>query len=763
MFSSREYRSSLTFFIKPLVWIVILTLFFVGIFLFVYQHWTIDFHRHVDIQHRQNLIQLVSLARSAIDPILQQVHSGILSTEEALKQVRELVRHMTYEDQYGKNYIFMSAYDGNMLVQPFEPDMEMTSQWNLKDDQGFPIIQGLIKAAKEHPEGSFVQYNYHLPGVHENQQKEAYVVGLPELNCYIGTGMYMQKAIQEQKAILNKIKNGSMALSIMVLIPVLALAMIILQRNRLLEKEIQIRHQTEHALRESEERYRSIVETATEGIWSMNEWYLITFVNPQLARMLGYTVDEMIGKPADSFLFPEDISSHTRMMELRQKGTDSRYERRFRHRDGRELWMMVSAKSVMNDNQGFTGSFAMFTDITERKRALEALRESERRMQTLIGNLPGMVYRCLNEPDWPMEFVSAGALDLTGYEPGEITTGGTISYGQIIHPDDRLKVGNAVAECVRTGRPFTVEYRIRCKNDKEKWVWEQGQAVPSKEENRPRLEGFITDITARKQAEKERLEMERRLFHAQKLESLGVLAGGIAHDFNNLLMAIMGNLNMAQMNLPPASPVQESLNDALKAVYRAADLVRQMLAYSGQGQFEIRKVNINELVRGMADLLQTSIAKAIQFDIRLNDRLPLIQADPAQIQQVVMNLAINACEAIGDRSGSIVLTTGVDEFDDIFLNASRLEEKPQPGRFVYLEVTDTGCGMDEQTLRRLFDPFFTTKFQGRGLGMSAVMGIVRSLAGAIHVTSGIGYGTTFLILFPIREESLNEIAPRPLT
>jgi nitrogen-specific signal transduction histidine kinase/CheY-like chemotaxis protein len=264
----------------------------------------------------------------------------------------------------------------------------------------------------------------------------------------------------------------------------------------------------------------------------------------------------------------------------------------------------------------------------------------------------------------------------------------------------------------------------------------------------PELYCIDIDLTDRKRSEQERLELERRLLHAQKLESLGVLAGGVAHDFNNLLMAVLGNLDLALRKVPPDSPARLNIEQSAQAARRATDLTRQMLAYSGKGSFIVKAMDLSELVEENTHLFRSSVARTATLDVRLGRSLPSIEADAGQVQQVIMNLITNASEAIGDASGRIIITTGEQECDARSLKQSRNADAPPPGRFVYLEVSDTGCGMDEQTMQRLFDPFFTTKSPGRGLGMSAILGIVRGHRGAIFVESSPGRGTTIRILFP---------------
>ncbi len=258
----------------------------------------------------------------------------------------------------------------------------------------------------------------------------------------------------------------------------------------------------------------------------------------------------------------------------------------------------------------------------------------------------------------------------------------------------------------------------------------------------------LRDITESKRIEEERFKLEEQMVQTQKLESLGVLAGGIAHDFNNLLAAIMGHAELTKRRLPPESPAVENLKQIELASERAADLAKQMLAYSGKGKFVTETINLNNLLEEMIHMLQVSISKNVVLRLDPYASLPAINADATQIRQIIMNLVINASEAIGKKSGVISISTGCMDCDKNYLKNVWLEENLTDGLYVYLEVADTGCGMDKDTLSKLFDPFFTTKFTGRGLGMSAVMGIVRGHKGALKVYSEIGKGTTFKILLP---------------
>ena len=256
------------------------------------------------------------------------------------------------------------------------------------------------------------------------------------------------------------------------------------------------------------------------------------------------------------------------------------------------------------------------------------------------------------------------------------------------------------------------------------------------------------DITSRLKAEDERRTLERQMLHVQKLESLGVLAGGIAHDFNNLLVSVLGNAGLALAELDPGSPARARLSDIELAAQRAAELTRQMLAYAGRGRFVVQRLNLSEVVRELVTLLRTVVARTAEIDVRLEEDLPDVEADASQLRQVVMNLVTNAADAIAGVAGRIEITTGRVFATRDYLAQSCIGEDLSPGEFVFAEIADTGCGMDAQTLARIFDPFFTTKVTGRGLGLAAVLGIVRGHRGAIAVESTSGVGTRFRLLLP---------------
>jgi len=396
---------------------------------------------------------------------------------------------------------------------------------------------------------------------------------------------------------------------------------------------------------------------------------------------------------------------------------------------------------------GRTMCNAIYHDITERKQTEAALKASEEKFKTFVESSMDVIF--VLDAEGVYQFVSPSWESHFGYPVREVTGH---DFKRFIHPEDAPLCTEYLLQVLTTGvSGASPPYRVRHADGSWRIFLANGTSYVDGNGTSLYI-GVGRDISDLKRAEDERIELERKLLHGQKLESLGVLAGGVAHDFNNLLTAILGNLDLALMRLPQSSPVRSQIEQSMQASRRAASLTQQMLDYSGRGAFQLLVIDLNEIVSDNTDLFKAIVPRNVTFSVNIEKSLPSIRVDPGQIQQVVMNLITNAVEAIGtSRQGVVTLTTGVAECDDHCIRKSRLEERPAPGKFVFVEVSDNGCGMDRETQRRLFEPFFTTKFTGRGLGMAATQGIVRSHRGIILLESGIGTGTVFRILFPVTE------------
>ncbi len=364
---------------------------------------------------------------------------------------------------------------------------------------------------------------------------------------------------------------------------------------------------------------------------------------------------------------------------------------------------------------------------------------SEQRFQLLAESAPLAIVLC---DEGVVTFINDEAQRLLRSIPSDEVVGKVWADFELVGSDARDAEGHVSGEllgacCIRRMDGSTVEVEL---NSSE--VTLEGHVL---------TQLILRDLTEQQEALDARFHMDAQIQHAQKLESLGVLAGGIAHDFNNLLVGILGYADLALLTMAPNTPGREYINEVVKSAQRAAELCNQMLAYSGKGRFVIQSVDLSEIVQEMSHLLEVSISKKVTLRYRFSQTLPAVNVDVTQIRQVVMNLITNASDALGDTNGQITVTTDEVECDAAYLRKIAFEDTLPPGTYVCLEVSDTGCGMDRETIARIFEPFFTSKDTGRGLGLAAVMGIVRGHKGALNVYSEPGKGTTMKVLLPASE------------
>lgn len=396
------------------------------------------------------------------------------------------------------------------------------------------------------------------------------------------------------------------------------------------------------------------------------------------------------------------------------------------------------------------GTMIVATDVSRRKQIEQELREEEERFRRFVeAAFEGIVLVAARR----VMDCNSQAAKMFGYTVAEAVGKRVTDF---LHPRDRSRSIQFLRE--RRSDPFeltgvrrdgtTVQIEIRMR--------------PMAYHGREILVAAIQDVTSKRRSDDEYHKLEEQIRQAQKIESLGVLAGGIAHDFNNLLMGVLGNASLALMDLPTDSPTTRHIHQIESAAQRAADLTNQMLAFSGKGKFVVTRINLTDLVNEMSTLFETMVTKKIRLQYRLDSDLPEISGDPSQMKQILLNLITNATDAAGDSSGIIRIRTGVRTVTEEAHGSSHVAGNLTAGTQVYVEVRDAGCGMDEPTLARVFDPFFTTKFTGRGLGMAAVLGIVRGHSGAIRIASQPGQGTTVAVMFPPAVLSgLQPTQPRP--
>jgi two-component system, cell cycle sensor histidine kinase and response regulator CckA len=512
------------------------------------------------------------------------------------------------------------------------------------------------------------------------------------------------------------------------------------------------RRRSEEIVRRSEELNRRILEAVPGGIVLVSTQGQILKANTEAQRILGLKYDELTAMYVGDFAtttISED-GSECKVVDypvsrcLFTGEPQPAMTMGVRRPDGIMSWAIYTAIPMHDSHSGeLTGAVVTFVDISERKRTENALRESEQRFRTLTESSPTGIWQIT--PDGQTIYANQALCQML--EVSDVSEIKGQSVRAYFTPDSMEKI---IAENAKRERGIASHYELEMitRLGRKRNIIIHGAPMIGPDGKLQSRMGSVIDITDLKLAEDERRQLERKLLETQKLESLGVLAGGVAHDFNNLLAAVLGNVSLAGMHVDAESPARPYLTSIETTTHRAADLCKQMLAYSGRGRFVVQPVLVNAVIHEMVDLLKISVGKGINLNLRLSRDIPAIPADATQLRQIVMNLIINASEAIGERSGIISITTGVSRADRVSLTKSFLSPDFADGDYVTIEVSDTGCGMDEQTRSKVFDPFFTTKFTGRGLGLAAVLGIIRGHKGAVKVESAPGKGTTFRILLP---------------
>ena len=518
----------------------------------------------------------------------------------------------------------------------------------------------------------------------------------------------------------------------------LALGTALFRQRHLVGK---LRQQAE-ALQTSEERLTLVLEGSQDAFW---DWDI---KKNHVTRSERWTVmvGPASGQPGiegfNRLVHPDDLDHLKQARERLLQQGHGHFEYRIRSRNGQWIWIHDRGKVVARDGAGHpTRLTGAISDITAHKRIEEALGRSQALLEQSqrAAEIGGWEYDVAsNTLYWTLQAFRIHDLD---------PDAGTPTLEQILSfylPKGQPVIRDAFREAQNKGQPFDLELELLTGNRRRIWVRTIGRAEKNSSQV-VRVYGSFQDITFRKKEEEERQKLQQKMLEAQKLESLGVLAGGIAHDFNNLLTVIMGNASLAKESPAMAA---ESLQQIETATLRAADLCRQMLAYAGKSRTSSESVDFNSIVTDTVHLLRLSISKNATLDFALAPTPLAIEGDPSQIRQIIMNLVINASDSIGASAGRIQVSTSRLPVTSEILREARLGQDLPPGEYVALEVTDNGCGMSAETLARIFDPFFTTKFAGRGLGLAAVLGIVRAHHGAFFVQSTLGQGSTFRMLLP---------------
>ncbi|CAN5212153.1 hypothetical protein BH11PLA2_BH11PLA2_02230 [soil metagenome] len=478
--------------------------------------------------------------------------------------------------------------------------------------------------------------------------------------------------------------------------------------------------------------------------WRVKRW------TGQAEAIFGWTESEVIGKHSFEWRFVHDddaarVATIINKLIAEQSTRNVECNRNYT-KDGRVRHCEWHNSVLLTDAAECRGCLSLVLDVTDRVRMSEELSRNEWRLRTALG-AAGML-------GWDTKISGEDYHASREYHQffggiGELTQE---SLMDVVHPDDREPLLTAIIATDAHSCELDATFRgsIPADDGGCRWYTVRGKKVETADGD-SRMIGVTTDITDRKRAEEQRAAMQKGMLESQKYESLGLLAGGVAHDFNNLLTVILGNASMARMRLKPEDPAHDHLRQVESACQRATTVCRQMLAYAGKTRVAPRSLDLSALVTNSAELLRSAAGRQGRLSFQTPAGLPPIRGETQPLQQVLLNLVTNAIESYGDSGGTITITTGIENVD---ASASELTPAVDAGPYVFLEVRDQGQGMTDELKSRMFDPFYTTKFTGRGLGLAAVMGIVRAHRGSVRVTSKLDAGTTIRVLLPVMEKTV---------
>lgn len=542
--------------------------------------------------------------------------------------------------------------------------------------------------------------------------------------------------------------------------------------------EIVHRMITEKELRESEQRLEIALRGADLGFWHWNVATGTVSFNDRWAAMLGYRLDEVEPhlRAWEERLHPEERDEVLGKVQAHLDGDMPHYEceHRLRHKDGHWIWVLDRGRVVDRDSRGrplvATGTHL---DITERKKAEQVLRESEQSFRAIADCMPQIVWS--TRPDGYHDYYNRRWFEFTGADPADTEGEG---WNPQFHPDDQERAWTVWRHSLESGDPYEIEYRLRAADGSYRWTL--GRALPMRDASGRivRWFGTCTDIQEIVEARElqarasvrleelvaqrtrqledanrqlvhemeERRQAEEALRHAQKMEAVGKLTGGVAHDFNNLLQVIAGNLQLLAKDIEGNGQAERRLGNALKGVERGAKLASQLLAFARRQPLEPKVVNLGRLMQGMGDMVRRAIGEEIEVETVIGGGLWNTFVDPAQVENAILNLAVNARDAMRG-AGKLTIEAGNAKLDEDY---ARAHAEVKAGQYVMLAVTDTGCGMTADLVERVFEPFFTTKpeGQGTGLGLSMVYGFVKQSGGHVKIYSEVGHGTTIRIYLP---------------
>lgn len=502
--------------------------------------------------------------------------------------------------------------------------------------------------------------------------------------------------------------------------------------------------QIENALRESQKKYKTLVNILPHGIQLSDCNGKITFSNLAHHKILGYDDGELIGKYIwDPIAHQKDKIETKKYYNylVKEQPKPEVFYSKDRKKDGSIIHTQVNWEYIRNEQGKLEGFISIITDITEQKKTQKELFKSEERLKLALDLVSDALW------DWRLDtqevYFSPKWYTMLGYDPYELPQSYE-TWKSLVHPEDIDEAEKIVEQCFIQDEQFETTFRMKTKDQKWRWIFARGKRVEKDENGKAlRIIGIHEDITEKKQ-------LEEFFQHAQKMESLGNLAGGIAHDFNNILYPIIGMAELLLEDLSPQSPEYENAEEILKAGKRASELIKQILVFSRQSDHKKAPTQIQHIIREVLKLIRPIIPSNIEIITDIDENCQCIMGHPGQIHQILMNLITNAYHAVQVNNGKIILQLKEVPWEKLgFVN-----EPPKEESYIELTVSDTGYGIDPSIQNKIFDPYFTTKQKGKGtgLGLAMVYGVVKEARGHIKFQSSPGHGSHFYLYFPVIKE-----------
>lgn len=681
-------------------------------------------------QKKEGIKQLIDSNCSLFEEYQKKVEQGELTLSEAQKKAINQMRTLRYGNE-GKDYFWINDKHPFMIMHPYRPELEGKDLTHFKDAQGnYPFIAMVEKVVQE---GSgYVNYYWQWKDSPDKVvPKISYVKGFEPWGWILGTGIYTNDVKSEIRSVLKSLS----IISIVILMILLVVSFYLTIQAIRSENE---RRESVDKLYQSERLHRRFIDNAPIGMYTLNLKGEFTYINKKTESITGYKKEDWLNRSFRSLVHPEDIGLVEKKFfsRLKDRGDSDPYEIRIFNSREEVIWVKITSESIYlqeKEPKTLVGVQSFLQDITQRKKAEQALRESEEKYRVLVQNANEAIFIAQDEV---IKFPNPKTVEITGYSEEELAA---MPFVNLIHPEDRQMVVDRYRQRLDGKKPLS-EYAFRIINKSGSEMWLQLNSALTTWQDRPATINLLRDITERKQ-------LEEKLHHVQKMESIGNLAGGIAHEFNNILSIIIGNNELVMEELPEWSLARESTEEIRIAGLRARDIVKQLLTFSRQDNADKTVIDIVSVVRESMKLIRSSIPANIDIQQNVPDDACPVLGNATQINQLLINLCNNAVDALPDTGGILSIALSTERLDE--------EQHPllKPGQYVRLSVSDNGVGMNKETLDKIFDPYFTTKEfgKGTGIGLAVVHGIIERHCGSIIADSKEGKGTTFDIFLPIHE------------